>query len=64
VTPGGVVILHSGVEETVRALPEIIKSLRSAGYEFVTVDTLLKPAPDYSRSALSGTSAKLLVPGR
>ncbi len=63
-TPGGIVILHSGVPETVRALPEIIKSLRRAGYEFVTVDTLLKPAPDYSRIALSGTSAKPLVPGR
>ena len=42
VTPGGIVILHSGVPETVRALPTIIESLRKAGYSFVTVDEMLK----------------------
>ena len=42
VTPGGIVILHSGVPETVRALPSIIESLRAAGYSFVTVDEMWK----------------------
>ena len=42
VTPGGIIILHSGVGETVRALPSIIESLRAAGYLFVTVDEMLK----------------------
>ena len=35
--PGAVVQLHAGVEDTVRALPKILKSLRSRGYVFETL---------------------------
>ena len=38
--PGTIVLMHSGVPETVKALPKIIKTLRSRGYEFVTVNDL------------------------
>lgn len=40
--PGGIIILHSGVLQTVRALPYIIESLRNMGYTLVTVDQMLQ----------------------
>lgn len=40
VTDGGVVLLHSGVEETLRALPGILEELTARGYRFVTVGDL------------------------
>ncbi|TCP65652.1 polysaccharide deacetylase family protein [Baia soyae] len=43
--PGGIVLQHSagneGLKETVKALPEMIRDLKSKGYEFVTVDKLI-----------------------
>jgi peptidoglycan/xylan/chitin deacetylase (PgdA/CDA1 family) len=44
VQPGGIVLLHDGGghhENTVKALPEIIASLKEQGYEFVTIAQLL-----------------------
>lgn len=38
---GGIVLMHSGVETTIQALPEIIALLRDRGYHFVNVSTLL-----------------------
>ncbi len=38
VRPGGIVLLHDGVEETVDMLPKLIETLRAKGYEFVTID--------------------------
>jgi len=42
---GGVVILHSGVDETLEALPVIIDELRKKGYRFLTVSELKKQRP-------------------
>jgi peptidoglycan/xylan/chitin deacetylase (PgdA/CDA1 family) len=44
VRPGSIVLLHPwyGNEKTRAALPEIVGGLRARGYEFVTVDELLK----------------------
>lgn len=43
--PGGIILQHSlggqKIEQTVKALPEIIEYLHSEGYTFVTVDKLL-----------------------
>ncbi|MCB4792846.1 MAG: polysaccharide deacetylase family protein [Elusimicrobia bacterium] len=39
-TDGGVIILHSGMEATVKALPKIIKELKDKGYYFVTLSQL------------------------
>jgi len=39
-TDGGVVLLHSGRNSTVLALPVIIRELRSKGYRFVTLEEL------------------------
>jgi peptidoglycan-N-acetylglucosamine deacetylase len=42
---GGVVLLHSGREPTLIALPIIIKELRERGYQFVTVMQLRSDSP-------------------
>ncbi len=39
--PGGIVLLHLGKENTVKALPDVIESLENEGYVFVTVSELL-----------------------
>ncbi|MBC8101872.1 MAG: polysaccharide deacetylase family protein [Cytophagales bacterium] len=52
VTPGGIILLHSGVTETLRALPYIIQSLREAGYTFVTVDEMLRTDAAARRTTL------------
>ena len=45
--PGGIVLLHLGKENTVKALPDVIESLKNEGYAFVTVSELL-PAGERS----------------
>jgi peptidoglycan/xylan/chitin deacetylase (PgdA/CDA1 family) len=42
VNDNAIILLHSGVEGTVEALPGVITSLRQRGYHFVTVSTLIK----------------------
>ncbi len=36
--PGGIILIHDGVEATIEALPEIIKGLKKKGFTFVTLD--------------------------
>ena len=38
---GGIILLHSGMNRTLEMLPDIITLLRTRGYHFVTVSTLL-----------------------
>lgn len=47
--PGAIILLHDGGprQETVAALPGIIKTLRDQGYRFVTVPELLKLKTSY-----------------
>ena len=40
VRPGAIVLMHSGVPNTVAALPEIIGNLRAKGYRFVRMEDL------------------------
>ena len=40
VRPGAIILMHSGVPETVKALPEIIKTLKTRGYEFITMNDM------------------------
>lgn len=42
ITPGGIILLHSGLPATVAAVPEIVSRLRSRGYEFVTCSELIQ----------------------
>ncbi len=46
VKDGGVVLLHSGVDSTVSALPKLISHLRDNGYGFYTVSDLIKEEID------------------
>ena len=39
--PGGIVLLHSNLEQTVQALPEIIGTLQIAGYTLIPVSELV-----------------------
>ena len=40
VRPGDVILMHSGTPNTVEALPEIIKTLRERGFNFVRLEEL------------------------
>lgn len=40
VKPGSVILMHSGVPNTVAALPRIIRELRARGYRFVRLEDL------------------------
>ena len=51
---GGVVLLHSGRDPTIAALPEIIKRLREKGFEFVTVVELRSSATHSQLAWLKG----------
>lgn len=39
--PGGIILMHTGLDNTRAALPDIIKALKEQGYVFVTVSNLL-----------------------
>lgn len=41
VKPGTILLLHNAPDNTILALPEIVKSLRAQGYEFVTMTELV-----------------------
>lgn len=38
--PGGIILLHDGVSQTMQALPTIVRELRAQGYRFVRLDKL------------------------
>ncbi len=42
ITPGGIILLHSGLPATVAALPETVARLRAEGYSFVTCSELIQ----------------------
>lgn len=39
---GGIILIHDGVEQTVKALPYVIETLKKRGYQFVTIDEMLR----------------------
>jgi peptidoglycan/xylan/chitin deacetylase (PgdA/CDA1 family) len=68
---GGIVLLHDGVRQTSLALPRILDELEERGFEFVTVDELLRdqnPAPAthvarlLGRSLFTGAAARWTAP--
>ncbi len=42
VSPGAIILLHNGSEQTVKALPFILEELKEKGYGFVTISDLLE----------------------
>lgn len=47
--PGAIVLMHTNAAQTVIALPEIIRQLRSEGYSFVTVKEMLEDLENQKR---------------
>lgn len=39
---GGIILIHDGVAETVKMLPQLLSDLRARGFEFVTIDQMLQ----------------------
>lgn len=39
---GGIILIHDGVQQTIDVLPQILRYLQGKGYEFVTIDQLMK----------------------
>jgi peptidoglycan/xylan/chitin deacetylase (PgdA/CDA1 family) len=55
---GGIILMHSGIKNTVKMLPLVIARLRARGYNFVTVSTQLglpasRPAPIQATTLLT-----------
>jgi peptidoglycan-N-acetylglucosamine deacetylase len=42
VSNGGILLLHDGIQETIDVLPQIISTLKKRGYQFVTIDEMMK----------------------
>ena len=43
ISNGGIILLHDGSAQTLLILPQIIQRLKARGFQFVTVDQLLRP---------------------
>jgi polysaccharide deacetylase family sporulation protein PdaB len=39
---GGIILLHDGIDQTIKVLPKILSYLKSHGYECVTIDEMLE----------------------
>ncbi len=57
VNPGGIILLHDGIQETIDILPNIITTLRQRGYRFVTVDELMRSKKIKSNSPAVGKAS-------
>ncbi|MBC7804564.1 MAG: polysaccharide deacetylase family protein [Akkermansiaceae bacterium] len=49
-SPGGIILMHDGIDQTIAVLPALIESLQAKGYQFVTVDDLITSGMDQSLS--------------
>ena len=43
-SPGGIILLHDGIEETIKILPALLEGIRKRGYTLVTLDRLKETA--------------------
>ena len=57
---GSVILLHDGIQQSVDALPKIIKTLKQQGYRFVTVDQLMRDShwPTMTRKPVGPIATK------
>ncbi len=61
VSPGGMALMHDGGgdrSQTVKALPQIISTLRNRGYKFLTVPELLEMQDSELKRAMPGVLSK------
>ncbi|HEY3416089.1 MAG TPA: polysaccharide deacetylase family protein [Armatimonadota bacterium] len=40
--PGGIILIHDGIQQTIDVLPQILTYLQKQGYQFVTIDQMMK----------------------
>jgi len=64
VSPGAVILLHDGIKQTIDVLPQIIESIRAQGYQFVTVDQLIRDRNQPYLAKLTAHKAKLAAKDR
>jgi peptidoglycan/xylan/chitin deacetylase (PgdA/CDA1 family) len=53
VSPGAIILLHEGVDQTMEILPDLVNSLRAQGYTFVTMEQLYANSHPSSRPRTS-----------
>ena len=58
---GGIILLHDGIQQTIDVLPQIIQTLKSRGYKFVTVDQMLAERAAARREVASVPAVKNLL---
>lgn len=59
-TNGGIILIHDGIQQTLDALPHILRYLQNRGYKMVTVDQMLADSSQGLRASAS-KPAPLLV---
>ena len=60
-SPGGIILLHDGIQQTIDVLPQIIQTLRNRGYKFVTVDQMLAERAAARREVASVPAGKTVL---
>ena len=58
---GDIILMHSGMPNTLEALPNVIETLKAQGYQFVTVSTLYSRAPKIPVAVSASPYVKLPV---
>lgn len=51
--PGGIILIHDGVQQTVDILPQLLQSLKDRGFECVTIDEMMKGKCNEATRAVS-----------
>ncbi|MBC7806683.1 MAG: polysaccharide deacetylase family protein [Akkermansiaceae bacterium] len=63
VRPGSIVLLHNAPENTVAAVPDIVRGLRERGYKIVTLSELVKRSKPIVKTAITPRSARMFDGG-
>ncbi|HOO62907.1 MAG TPA: polysaccharide deacetylase family protein [Synergistaceae bacterium] len=54
--PGGIILVHDGVDATIEALPGIIKTLKAKGFRFVTLEEMFPTPPSSNGQTMKASS--------
>lgn len=63
VRPGSIVLLHNAPDNTIVAVPDIVRGLRARGYTIVTMTQLLKRSKPILKSAATPKNARMFDGG-
>ncbi|MBC8136626.1 MAG: polysaccharide deacetylase family protein, partial [Fibrella sp.] len=63
VRPGSIVLLHNAPDNTVAAVPDIVRGLRERGYKIVTMSELLKRSKPILKTAATPKNARMFDGG-